>query len=99
MCWLSHFRHEVEKHGVINVCIRLFRSRINDPKMYNLSTIDEVVVVIVGDFDGSNHGKDILVRSKDENFQRIHKTHTSFIPLQYLLLFPYREDGYISRKR
>ena len=25
---------------------------------------------------------------------RLHETHTCFIPLQYPLIFPYREDGY-----
>lgn len=85
-------KDEVERHAPANVSMKLFRSRKNDPMTYNLPTVDEVAAVIVGDFDSSDHGRDIVVRCKDGEFQRIHETHTSFIPLQYPLLFSYGED-------
>jgi len=39
-------------------------------------------------------GRDIIVKISVRELTRIHETRTTFIPLQYLLLFPYGEDGY-----
>lgn len=35
-----------------NMCLRLFRNRSKDSRTYNFPTSDEVVALIVGDFDG-----------------------------------------------
>ncbi|XP_057444945.1 uncharacterized protein LOC130737204 [Lotus japonicus] len=77
-----------------NISLRLFRHRPKDPRVYNLPTVDEVAALIVGDFDSTDCGRDIVISDSDGNLQRIHETHTSFLPLQYPLLFPYGEDGY-----
>ncbi|XP_057453106.1 uncharacterized protein LOC130744967 [Lotus japonicus] len=73
--------------------LRLFRKRGKDPRTYNLPTSDEIAALIVGDFDTVEVGRDIIVK-KDGVLSRIHETHTSFIPLQYPLIFPYGEDGW-----
>ena len=62
--------------------------------MYNTLTVHEVAALIVSDFDSSEHGRDIIVCCQSGEFQRLHETHTAYIPLQYPLLFPYGEDGY-----
>lgn len=77
-----------------NMCLRLFRSRSRDARTYNLPTSDEVAALIVGDLDGVDAGRDIVVRKRSGELTRIHETHTTFIPLQYPLLFPYGEDGF-----
>ncbi|KAL4330438.1 hypothetical protein AHAS_Ahas13G0400100 [Arachis hypogaea] len=46
------------------------------------------------DFDSSDHGRDIIVRSTAGQLQRNYETHALYWPLQYPLLFPYGEDGY-----
>lgn len=43
-----------------NMCLRLFRSRSRDARTYNLPTSDEVAVLIVGDLDGVDAGRDLL---------------------------------------
>jgi len=48
----------------------------------------------MGDFDSFECGRDIIVKKINGTLQRIPKTHTSFMPLQYPLLFPYGEDGF-----
>ncbi|XP_057456530.1 uncharacterized protein LOC130747576 [Lotus japonicus] len=73
--------------------LRLFRKRGKDPRTYNLPTSDEIAALIVGDFDTVEVGRDIIVK-KEGVLTRIHETHTSFIPLQYPLMFPFGEDGW-----
>ncbi|XP_057760522.1 uncharacterized protein LOC130980894 [Arachis stenosperma] len=62
--------------------------------MYSAPSCDEVAALIVGDFDSSDHGRDIIIRSTGGRLQRIYETHALYWPLQYPLLFPYGEDGY-----
>ncbi|RAL48753.1 hypothetical protein DM860_001073 [Cuscuta australis] len=77
-----------------NVSLRLLRSRARDSRNYNIPTVDEVVALVVGDFNSSNEERDIIVTKRNGFLQKIHETHTAFIPLQYPLLFPFGEDGY-----
>ncbi|XP_072080936.1 uncharacterized protein [Arachis hypogaea] len=65
-----------------------------DRRIYSAPSCDEVAALIVGDFDSSDHGRDIIVRSTGGRLQRIYETHSLYWPLQYPLLFPYGEDGY-----
>lgn len=78
----------------VPVQLRLFRNRSYDPRTYNVPEVGEVAALIVGDFDSSEDGRDIVVRERDGNLQRIHETHAKYIPLQYPLLFPFGEDQY-----
>jgi hypothetical protein len=58
--------------------------------------------IIVGDIGVENAYHDVIVDYKEGGLQRINKLHPSYMPLQYSLLFPYREDGfrlYIFRRR
>ena len=77
-----------------HISLRLFRDRPKDPRVYNIPTIDEVAGLIIGDFDSSERGRDIIISDRAGSLQRIHETHPSFLPLQYPILFPYGEDGY-----
>lgn len=78
----------------VPVRLRLFRNRNFDSRTYNVPDVDEVAALIVGDFEDSEDGRDIVVREKDGMLQRIHETHSKYIPLQYPLLFPFGEDQY-----
>ena len=55
--------------------------------------ISEVVALIVGDFN-PNSRKDIILETENGQLQRIHELHSSYLGLQFPLLFPYGEDGY-----
>ncbi|KAL1364583.1 hypothetical protein AAHE18_03G226700 [Arachis hypogaea] len=74
--------------------LKLYSHRKVDRRNYNTPSCDEVAALIVGDFDSSDHGRDIIVRSTAGQLQRIYETHALYWPLQYPLLFPYGEDGY-----
>ncbi|XP_057760443.1 uncharacterized protein LOC130980819 [Arachis stenosperma] len=101
--WLSE---RVERDSTVNrpiftVCcskgkIQLPYLRKLPNLLYNLINghDSKIAALIVGDFDSSDHGRDIIVRSTAGQLQRIYETHALYWPLQYPLLFPYGEDGY-----
>lgn len=60
-------------------------------RRFNVPTIDEVAIVIVGDEFNS---RDIVLRRRDMGLQRVSETHRCYDGLQYPLLFARGEDGY-----
>ena len=79
-----------------NVKIRLIGTRNPNGRQYNLPTSSEVAAVIVGDFNVESSNRDIIVENKSSGLQRISELHPSFMSLQYPLLFPYGEDGFMK---
>ncbi|XP_031634678.1 uncharacterized protein LOC116347980 [Contarinia nasturtii] len=60
-------------------------------RRFNVPTIDEVAVVIVGtEFEK----RDIVIQKRDSSLQRVAETHRWYDALQYPLLFWQGEDGY-----
>ncbi|KAL3024818.1 hypothetical protein AAZX31_04G146800 [Glycine max] len=76
-----------------NVKLRLIAGREKDGRTYNLPNVSEVAALIVGDFDADSR-RDIIVETQNGELQRIHELQSSYLGLQYPLLFPYGEDGY-----
>jgi len=74
--------------------LRLFRNRWKDPIVYNTPSVNEITTLVVGDLSNMEPRRDIIVKKCSGELTRLHETHTSFIPLQYPLIFPYGEDGY-----
>jgi hypothetical protein len=62
--------------------------------MHNTPTADEVAGLIVGDFDDSEFGRDVIINDRKFGLTRIHETHVLFLPLQYPLIFPRGENGW-----
>ncbi|XP_057734375.1 uncharacterized protein LOC130949752 [Arachis stenosperma] len=81
-------------HPSQEFCLRLFSQRVHDPRIYNYPSCDEVAALIVGDFESSDCGRDIIVQSTSGQLQRIYETHALYLPLQYPFIFPYGEDRY-----
>ncbi|XP_016194941.1 uncharacterized protein LOC107635906 [Arachis ipaensis] len=77
-----------------DIRIKLIRRRNTDGRRYNLPTISEVAVIILGDIDESSLKRDIIVESHSSQLKRIDVLHPQYLALQYPLLFPYAEDGY-----
>jgi len=82
------------QHMESDFTLRLFRGRNKDSKVYNTPLCDEIGALIVGDFGNMDVGRDIIVKKCSGELTRLHETHTTFIPLQYPLMFPFGEDGY-----
>ena len=78
-----------------NVRIRLIRICNSGERQYNLPVTFEIAALIIEDFNIESSDKDIIVENQSLGLQHINGTHPSFMALQYPLLFPYGEDGYI----
>jgi hypothetical protein len=87
-------RDIVESGVPPTLSLRLFRKRSNDSRMHNTPTSDEVAGSIVGDFEDSDVGRDVVVNDTFLGLKRIHETHVLFLPLQYPLMFPRGENGW-----
>ncbi|XP_071720143.1 uncharacterized protein [Rutidosis leptorrhynchoides] len=74
--------------------IKLIGSRDTNGRTYNLPTANEVAALIIGDIDGTYDKRDIILEHRKKGSRRISELHTSYLALQYPLLFPYAEDGY-----
>ncbi|KAF8805155.1 hypothetical protein BYT27DRAFT_7105206, partial [Phlegmacium glaucopus] len=78
----------------------------NDPRRYNLPTVDEVAVVLPGDDDFRGDYRDIIVHLRPQHYhdshdgrdhlqlQRINEGHSAYAPLHYVLFFPHGESGW-----
>ena len=89
------FRTAKEMHRQFTelpVKIKLLANQGYRDENYSVPTTPEIVALIVGDIDISDHGRDIIVEHRHEGLKRISDLHPLFMPLQYPLLFPYGED-------
>ncbi|KAM3249326.1 hypothetical protein P3L10_011095 [Capsicum annuum] len=87
-------RDRFQEDSHTNVRLKLIGKRNYDGKRYNLSIVSEIVALVVGDFEVSRCDKDIVVETQSGLLQRINELNSSYLALQYPLLFPYGEDGY-----
>ena len=87
----------VNEHQQNKYKLRLIGTRERDGRDYNLPTANEVAALIVGDFDSSTNQRDIILHFKEGGLKRISELHPLYLALQYPLLFPYAEDGYLMR--
>ncbi|KAL5158552.1 hypothetical protein HKD37_15G042998 [Glycine soja] len=76
-----------------NIKLQLIAAREKNGHVYNMPNVPKIVALIVGDFHPGSK-RYIIVETQNEELQRIHELHPSYLPLQYPLLFPYGEDGY-----
>ncbi|KAL6579333.1 hypothetical protein OROMI_009549 [Orobanche minor] len=79
----------------LNMRMKLIGTRKYNGRMCNLPTAPEVAALIVGDIDDQMDVRDIIVESRVGFLKGISELHPSYLPLQYPLLFPYGEDGYM----
>ncbi|XVF26857.1 hypothetical protein REPUB_Repub14bG0055600 [Reevesia pubescens] len=87
-------RDRINNSNQVRVNIRLIESRASSSRSYALPLESEVASLIVGDFDQSDVGRDIIVEHKNEGYKRISDEHPLFMSLQYPILFPYGQDGF-----
>ena len=78
-------------------CLRLclIGSRTTHGREYNLSTCFEMATIIVGNIGVDNVYRDIIMELKEGGLHRINELDPSYMTLQYPLLFPYGEDGFM----
>ncbi|OMO57296.1 DNA helicase PIF1, ATP-dependent [Corchorus olitorius] len=92
---LRSAKERIALDGSKEVRIRLVRGRGSDPRTYAAPTCDQVGGLNVGDFGRSNGDGDVVVQYKESGLQHISTVHSLYMALQYPLLFPYGEDGFV----
>jgi hypothetical protein len=66
-----------------------------DPRRYNLPTVNEVAAVVPGDGEEEvEQHRDIVLRYKDGGLKYISHLHPFYSPLHYILLFPNGDQGW-----
>lgn len=80
------------KHAVIS--IRLIAPGENDSPQFSLPATDELAALVFGEFTLEAPCRDLIIRSRVDKLQRISSLDTTYMPLQYPLLFPYGEHGF-----
>ena len=68
----------------------------HDRRRYNLPTADEVAVILPG-MEGDSmqlSQRDIVLQNRAGGLQIINDLHPAYVPLYYVLLFPYSKNGW-----
>lgn len=76
--------------------IRLIKNKERG-RQFDIPEGDEIAGLIVGDLTIPNSDRDIIVHPKMDKPQWISILHPLYMTLQYPLLFPYGEQGYIEK--
>ncbi|KAJ3708378.1 hypothetical protein LUZ61_012083 [Rhynchospora tenuis] len=74
--------------------IRISSSRRRDTPQYTAPAADEVVGLVVGDFDEDHSRRDIVVQSRGGRLERINALHKKYFALQYPLILTRGENSY-----
>ncbi|XP_074318183.1 uncharacterized protein LOC141654977 [Silene latifolia] len=83
-----------------NTQIRIHRNTVLDQRVYNAPTSDEVAVIWTDSSSSSESSTPhITVTAKDNQTHRIMHYYGCYDPLQYPLLFPYGECGWVQGLR
>jgi hypothetical protein len=74
--------------------IRLIGAKEGDSVQYNLPSVEELAMLVVGDFSLDTFKRDIIIETQSRELKRISALHPAFMALQYPLLFPFGECGF-----
>ncbi|KAG0574270.1 hypothetical protein KC19_VG249600 [Ceratodon purpureus] len=79
-----------------NVVAHLHFEGEMDRRRYNLPAGSEIAVLIPGEEDRPQGTRDIVLRLRGEGhfLERINECHPAYLPLHYVLLFPFGELGW-----
>lgn len=77
-----------------DISIRIMAPGESDGPQFNLPSADELSCLVFGELTLESPSRDIIVRGRGTNLQRISSLHNAYMSLQYPLLFPYGECGF-----
>lgn len=90
-------RDRFEQDNIVPIRLKLTGRRPQDTMQYDLPSNSEIAGLMVGDFGQYDRQRDIIVEHQNLGLKRISDLHPSFMSLQYPILFPYGEDGYMIK--
>lgn len=84
---------QTEPSKQINIVLK---NNYDKDKRYNTPSSDEIAVLMVNDFEDSEkvNTRDIIIYPKAGSLKRISELHSSYDPLQYVLMFVRGEKGW-----
>ncbi|XP_074282767.1 uncharacterized protein LOC141607310 [Silene latifolia] len=87
-------KERIKEDENIRLSVKLLGTRKPNDRIYNTPTASEIAALIIHDNSTESRGKDIVVHHRSRGLQAISELHSSYMALQYPLLFPYGEDSY-----
>jgi len=102
--YIGHYHHAYEliREKLVEeqeeITIRLHVNLQQDQRTHNLPTAEEIAVIIPE--EGVHHAidnRDVVLRAKGGQLQRISQNSPSYAALHYVLLFPKGENGWYTR--
>jgi hypothetical protein len=84
----------LEENEFADICIRIVGPGESDGPQFNLPSTDELACLVAGELTLEAPKRDIIIRSRGTDLQRISSLHPAYMSLQYPLLFPYGERGF-----
>lgn len=89
-----HAKEVLDRSPSHDLGIRVVADSSADAGRYNVPVVNEVAIVLPGDQSHSVPPRDIVLHLRDGDLQFIHDHHPAYIPLHYVLLFPYGTPGW-----
>ncbi|CAG8815157.1 8913_t:CDS:1, partial [Gigaspora rosea] len=80
-----------------DLAVHLHFNAATDHCYYNLPTTNEIAIILPGDDYVLERMRDIILRLCGGPLEGIHEGHPDYLPLYYVLLFPYGELGWHSK--
>ncbi|KAJ1693623.1 hypothetical protein LUZ63_010321 [Rhynchospora breviuscula] len=74
--------------------IHIASSRAGAGLQYSVPVAEEVVGLVVGDFDQQHSTRDIVIKGRDGHLERINPLHKKYFALQYPLVFSRGQDSF-----
>ena len=74
--------------------IRILANPSADLRRYNLPTANELAVIVPGDDTRAVDPRDIILHRREGSLRFIHDHHQAYVPLHYVLLFPFGTSGW-----
>ncbi|CAG8447201.1 16498_t:CDS:1 [Cetraspora pellucida] len=86
----------VQKENRLNkdLFVYLHYNGVNDKCRYNLLTANEIEVVLPGDGLSPEAIHNIIIRLQEGSLECMHKGHSAYLLLHYVLLFPHSKLGW-----
>ncbi|POS82138.1 hypothetical protein EPUL_005344, partial [Erysiphe pulchra] len=89
---------ELGQRAILNPQYRLIMEQGADRRRYNLPTAQEFAILIPDEVDSDSRDVILFLRNSDgtlsDQFQFIHRGHPAYLPLHYVLFYPYGNPGY-----